>query len=73
MDNVKCIGCGKCCNKHWLLRLTSEYEKSLFTNQLVYNDFIWTDECQYNVNNKCSIHENKPSRCKEYYCEEHFN
>lgn len=69
MDN--CIGCGECCKKHWLLRLTSEREKTLFVNDIVYGNFIWTDKCKYFIDNKCSIHEEKPFRCKEYYCEKY--
>jgi len=69
MDN--CIGCGECCKKHWLLRLTSEHEKTLFVNDIVYGSFIWTDACKYYIANKCSIHEEKPFRCKEYYCEKY--
>lgn len=68
MDEAVCIACGKCCKKHWLLRLTSEHEKSLFDN-IVFGNFIWTDQCKYQVNNKCTIHEDSPQRCKEYFCE----
>ena len=67
MDN--CIGCGKCCNKHWLLKLTSNSEIELFSDSVVFGSFIWTDECKYLIDNKCSIHENKPFKCKEYFCE----
>jgi len=66
---MNCIGCGKCCKKHWLLKLTNEYEKSLFTGLIVFNEYIWTDKCPYFKNNKCSIQEDKPYRCKQYFCE----
>jgi Fe-S-cluster containining protein len=69
MDEAVCIACGKCCKKHWLLRLTSEHEKSLFGDAMVFGNFIWTDQCKYQVNNKCTIHEDSPQRCKEYFCE----
>lgn len=65
----ECIGCGNCCKKHWLLRLTNNAEKELFPNHIVYGEFIWTDTCPYQVDNKCTIHENKPMRCTEYFCE----
>ena len=70
IDEANCIGCGECCKKHWLVRLTSEHEKSLFDNKVA-GEFIWTDQCPYHVDNKCAIHENKPFKCKEYYCEKY--
>jgi len=66
----ECKACGKCCKKHWLLRLMGEQEISLFGDDVVYGSFIWTDQCKYNVDGKCTIHENKPYKCKEYFCEE---
>jgi hypothetical protein len=66
---MNCISCGTCCKKHWLLRLTSKYEKSLFEGYLVFGEYFWTDECPYFNNNKCIIQENKPYKCKEYFCE----
>lgn len=70
IDEKNCIGCGECCKKHWLVRLTNEYEKSLFDN-IVFGQFIWTDQCPYHIDNKCTIHEDKPYKCKEYYCEKY--
>jgi Fe-S-cluster containining protein len=66
-----CEGCGKCCRKHWLLRLTNQYEIDLFEGQIVFGRFIWTDECRFLDGDKCSIHddENRPLKCKEYSCE----
>lgn len=66
---MNCTKCGKCCEKHWLLKLTSEHEKSMFTNSMVFGDFIWTDECPYLKNKTCAIHQDKPYKCKEYFCE----
>ena len=66
---MNCIGCGDCCKKHWLLHLKSEYEKSLFKDLIVFGEYIWTDQCPYFQNNKCIIQEDKPYRCKEYFCE----
>jgi Fe-S-cluster containining protein len=68
---MNCIGCGKCCKKHWLLRLKSNYEKSLFQSFIVFGDYIWTDKCPYFENNKCKINNDKPYRCKEYFCEKY--
>lgn len=69
MDDVKCIACGKCCKKHWLLRL-SKQEQSLFPEDLiVVNQFIYTDTCPHHINNKCNIHIDRPYKCKEYFCE----
>ena len=68
---MNCIGCGECCKKHWLLRLTSEYEKSLFKGYVVFGEYIWTDECPYQKDNKCTIQNDKPFRCKEYFCEKY--
>jgi Fe-S-cluster containining protein len=68
---MNCIGCGNCCKKHWLLRLTSEYEKSLFEGFIVFGEYIWTDLCPYLKDNKCTIQADKPYRCKQYFCENH--
>jgi Fe-S-cluster containining protein len=68
---MNCISCGECCKKHWLLHLKSDYEKSLFKSLIVYGEYIWTDQCPYLQNNKCSIHDDKPYKCKEYFCEKH--
>ena len=65
----KCISCGKCCHKHWLLRLTSPRELELFKNQIVYGNFIWTDECVFLKENKCINWENRTQKCKDYFCE----
>ena len=67
-----CQACGKCCEKHWLLRLIGEREISLFGDDVVYGSFIWVDQCKYNVDGKCTIHEDKPHKCKEYFCEGYF-
>ncbi|MFA5207236.1 MAG: hypothetical protein WC428_00900 [Candidatus Paceibacterota bacterium] len=68
---MNCIGCGECCKKHWLLRLTNDYEKSLFQGLIVFGDFIWTDQCLYLKDKKCTIQNNKPYKCKEYFCEKY--
>jgi len=68
---MKCIGCGECCKKHWLLKLTNEYEKSLFKNFIVFGEYIWTDQCPYLKDNKCQIQKDKPYKCKEYFCEKY--
>jgi len=69
MDN--CIGCGKCCKKHWLLKLSSDRERKMFKKQLVYGTYIWTDECKFqDSEGKCTIHnEHQPFKCKEFFCE----
>lgn len=72
MNEVTCIGCGECCKKHWLVRLTGKHEKQLFENQIVFGEFIWTDECSYLNDGKCTIQDIKPHKCKEYFCEKHF-
>jgi len=65
-----CIACGKCCKKNWLVRLSSQREKDLFGDKVVFGEFIWTNECPYLIDNKCSIHdERQPFCCKEYFCE----
>lgn len=68
MDDT-CNACGKCCNKHWLLRLLNQREIDLFGDDVVYGSFIWTDTCKYLKDGMCSIHEEKPYKCKEYFCE----
>ena len=69
---VSCLACGMCCNKHWLLKLTSNSEIKLFEDQLIYGEYIWTDQCKFLKNNKCTNHINRPQKCKEYFCEKHF-
>ena len=64
-----CIACGRCCKKHWLVRLTSQREIDLFGDDVVFGKFIWTDECKFYKDNKCTIHTDKPQKCKEYFCE----
>lgn len=71
--NEECISCGKCCRQHWLLKLTNNYEKRLFEGKLVFGDYIWTDQCKFFAENKCTIHdERQPYKCKEYFCEGRF-
>jgi Fe-S-cluster containining protein len=70
-SQVICIACGKCCKKHWLIHLMGAREMKLFKNHLVFGEYVWTDKCPYFRNNKCSIHDNKPYKCKEYLCEKH--
>lgn len=69
MYRDNCTLCGRCCTKHWLLKLTNNHEKEMFKEHLVYGEFIWTDECPYLKNNICEIHDNKPMNCKKYFCE----
>ena len=64
-----CVACGKCCNKKWLVRLTSKREIELFGDDVVFGNFIWTDKCKFKKGSICTIHEDKPFKCKEYYCE----
>ena len=66
-----CKACGKCCGKHWLLRLTGRHEKEFFKDSIVFEEFIWTDECPHRKDDKCGIygHDHRPSRCGEYFCE----
>ena len=69
----ECTACGQCCKKHWLLRLSNQ-EQQLFPEELiVFGEFIWTDTCPYFKDNKCVIHSDKPSRCREYFCEGNFD
>ena len=72
MCEVVCIGCGECCQKHWKVKLSGRHELELFKDQLIAGDYIFTDECQFLDGKKCTIQEEKPHKCKEYYCEKHF-
>ena len=69
-NQIKCVACGKCCKKHWLVKMTNDREKGMFKN-LIYGEYIWTDNCVYQgLNGKCKIHdERQPYKCKEYFCE----
>jgi Fe-S-cluster containining protein len=66
---TECKACGKCCNKHWIVRLTSKHEIELFGDDVVFGNYIWTDECKFLKDGKCGIHDNKPKKCKDYFCE----
>ena len=65
----ECKACGKCCQNHWLVQLFGETELKRFKKHLVYEKFIWTDLCPYLKNGKCNIHDIKPYRCRQYFCE----
>ncbi len=71
MDIAVCNACGKCCKKHWILKLTNQKEIELFGDDVVFGNYIWTDSCKYmGANGLCSIHdERQPYKCKEYFCE----
>lgn len=60
------------CKNKWLLKLTNKSEIDIFKDFVVFGNYIWTNECPFFVNNKCTIQENKPYKCKEYYCEKYF-
>jgi Fe-S-cluster containining protein len=67
---MDCLTCdGRCCKHHWIIRL-EEDEKHLFEGHIIWGKFIWTDECPYFIDNKCSIHDKKPRKCTKYYCED---
>ena len=71
MDEVICLACGKCCRKHWLVKLTNDREKKMFEDDLVSGEFIWTDLCKFlGTDGKCKNHgDEQPYKCKEYFCE----
>lgn len=69
---IDCIGCGKCCSNKWLVKLTSKSEIDIFGDSVVFGNYIWTNECPFFINNKCTIQNEKPLKCKEYYCEKYF-
>ena len=69
MEEFQCKICGKCCQKHWLVKLSTDKEKEKFKDQMVFGGFMWTDLCSYLKDGKCDIHEEKPFKCKEYFCE----
>lgn len=66
----ECKACGKCCQKHWKVKLTNKHEKLLFKDSMIDGGYIWTDECNFLVDGLCSIHdERQPYKCKQYFCE----
>lgn len=72
---MDCIACGKCCRKHWLLRLTNKREIEMFGDDVVFGNFIWTDFCKFQnkETGKCKIHgELQPYKCKLYFCEQNI-
>lgn len=70
-EEFVCKSCGKCCEKHWILKLTSEKEIRLFGDDVVFGNYIWTDKCKYySSEGKCQVHdERQPFKCREYFCE----
>jgi len=42
MDEFVCKACGKCCNKHWLVKLTNRHEILLFKDSLISGEYIFT-------------------------------
>lgn len=65
----KCKLCAKCCKKHWLIKLTNQRELDLFGDDVVFGNFIWADKCKYLKDNRCTIYEDRPLKCKQYFCE----
>ena len=72
MNKVTCIGCGQCCQKHWKVKLSRKHELELFKNHVIDGGYVFTDECPYLDGKKCIIQEEKPYKCKEYYCEKYY-
>jgi Fe-S-cluster containining protein len=75
----KCNQCGKCCrqfnlpvknqeelikkfNEHFGFKLKSYEIKVLFSG-----------ECEFLENNKCTNYENRPKLCKEFICKRYIN
>lgn len=65
----ECKACGKCCEKHWLVKLTNDREKERFPQSKYDKGFMWTDQCPYLKAGKCTTHDDKPLKCREYFCE----
>lgn len=68
-ETETCKACGACCKKHWLVKLNGKHEKEMLENHIVSGEYMFTDECPYFKNNKCTIQDDKPNKCKEYFCE----
>jgi len=65
-----CIACGKCCQKHWLVKLSSNREIAMFKDSLIGGEYMYTDSCRFLKDGKCKNHgEHQPFKCKEYFCE----
>lgn len=64
-----CKACGACCKKHWLVKLDGKHEKEMFKDYIVFEEYMFTSECPYFKDNKCTTQNDKPQRCKEYFCE----
>lgn len=68
MEDV-CNSCGKCCKKKWLIKLSGKRELELFKGHIVFGQYIDTSTCPHFKKNKCTIHQEKPFKCKQYFCE----
>ncbi len=87
---MECSQCGVCCKLFWINLSKEEYLSKRFktmfnefvpdfeeaelvgANILAQND---DGSCIYLINNKCSIHKNRPVVCTKFFCdskEEHF-
>jgi len=58
-----------CCKKHWLVKLEPGEEKLFKTTKIYFDGYIFTDECEHLKNDLCTIHNDKPKRCKEFDCD----
>lgn len=72
-----CKQCGACCK---FFRLPVRNEKELvkqFINHFGFEletydiEVSFKGKCKNLINNKCSIYENRPELCKEFYCKRH--
>ncbi|MFC1739461.1 hypothetical protein ACFL1G_10495 [Planctomycetota bacterium] len=70
-ETEQCNACGACCN-------FAEFDHRLFvtTPELIYLNAkigaelkpMRTSVCPYNINGKCSIHENRFAGCRIFFC-----
>ena len=67
--NEICNVCGKCCEKHWLVKLSGKHELEMFKNFIVFGEYMFTDKCPYLKDSKCTTQSDKPHKCKEFFCE----
>jgi hypothetical protein len=71
--NVRCAGCGRCCN-------FSDFDHRLFVSspELIYFyekigpeiKPMTAGQCPYNINGKCAIYEDRFAGCRIFFCKD---
>lgn len=76
--NFICRNCGECCKVFRMFpknrkELIKHFEKHFGFKLKSYDNFeiIIRGECEHLKNNKCLKYEERPGKCKEFFCKRH--